>query len=323
MEKRYSSLRQPDPLTRYYRDLSRIPVLTEEQEKEIQQRLSEARARRDQLQQIIADPNSSPVEQEEARCDLPQVVAEFNAVVNEYMGYNLRLVLSFANKYARFRGIDLADLVQEGSFGLRRAIEKFEPEKGYKLSTYAGWWIRQAVFRGIVRNANMIYLPTYLQTILIRMKKRENALRAMNNSVDADDLRDTLELSHGEVDNLHELDLLQVPLSMDMPLLDSDGAGDRLSTFGETISERDGISPEDGAMVREMEELFQELFEQYLTPRERQIMQARLKEEATLHEVGVGLGLSRERVRQIQERASNKILRAMRSLDRQDKARGL
>ena len=218
---------------------------------------------------------------------------------------NLRLVMSITRNYTR-AGVPLLDLIQEGNLGLIRAVEKFDYRMGYKLSTYATWWIRQSVTRALADQGRMIRLPMHVADQLRRLlRARRQLAQKLNREPTIAQLAQEAQQSEARVREL--LELIEDPVSLDTPV----GSGEGL--IGDLIEDANSDDPDERTSSRaRAQELARALAE--LNPRSRRVVSLRfgLDGEAplTLEEVGAGLGITRERVRQIEARA----LRELRSV---------
>lgn len=261
-----------DSVRLYLREIGKIPLLSSEEELELAKR-------------VVAGDKKAKDKMAEA---------------------NMRLVVSIAKRYSG-RGLDFLDLIQEGNTGLLRAVEKFDPDKGFKFSTYATWWIRQAITRAIADQARTIRIPVHMvETINKLLRTQRRMTQELNREPTIEELADELEMEPAKVEYV-------IKIKQDITSLDA-GVGrdgeDEDSVLGDFIEDGDSITPEESATSQLLREQVQSVLST-LSDREQKIVKMRFGLEGgkshTLEEVGREFAVTRERIRQIEAKALAKL----------------
>lgn len=261
-----------DSVRLYLREIGKIPLLSSEEEMELARR-------------IVAGDKKAKDKMAEA---------------------NMRLVVSIAKRYSG-RGLDFLDLIQEGNTGLLRAVEKFDPDKGFKFSTYATWWIRQAITRAIADQARTIRIPVHMvETINKLLRTQRRMTQELNREPTIEELAKELEMEPEKVEHV-------IKIKQDISSLDA-GIGrdgdDEDSVLGDFIEDEDMVSPEESASNQLLKEQVRDVLSS-LSDRERKIVELRFGlgngKSHTLEEVGQEFAVTRERIRQIEAKALAKL----------------
>jgi RNA polymerase primary sigma factor len=274
----------------YLREIGKVPLLNAEQEVELSKRVEAGLF-------AVHKLNNGGEMKPALRRDLNALVRDGKAAKQQLISANLRLVVSVAKKYTG-RGMTLLDLVQEGNLGLIRAVEKFDYAKGYKFSTYATWWIRQAIGRAMADQARTIRIPVHLVEQLNRLTRQQRQLvTTLGREPTEEELAEALDIPVETVIDLRRI-------SQDTVSLETAVGDDGESVLGDFIEDADAVVPADAAAYGAMQDELHVILRS-LPEREREVIRLRYGlvdgRQHTLAEVGSRLGLTRERIRQIEK----------------------
>jgi RNA polymerase sigma factor, sigma-70 family len=293
-------VRSDDPVRMYLKEIGRVDLLNGKQELKIAKEVKAGMNALVELNELIA--TETPISDEKRR-ELDIIIGTGDVAKNHLVEANLRLVVSIAKKHVG-KGLQFLDLIQEGNIGLMKAVYKFDHTKGFKFSTYATWWIRQAITRAIADQARIIRIPVHMVEQINKVVRQQRKLtQELRREPTAQELADSLEISIEKIKVIKKIS--QDPVSLESPVGEEED-----STLGDFIPDNDALNPIEYT-TREMLKVELDKVLETLTDREEKVLRMRFGlldgKTRTLEEVGKEFGVTRERIRQIEAKALRKL----------------
>ena len=293
-----------DMVRTYLQEIGKVPLLSHEQEivfgKQVQKMMSFYYKREKLSKHLDREPTLEEWADhvKKTPSELKKIIHQGKRAKQKMIEANLRLVVAIAKKYQK-RNMEFLDLIQEGSLGLERGVEKFDPTKGFKFSTYAYWWIRQAITRAIAQQARTIRLPIHITEKLNKIKKTQRELsQELGRSPTPNEIAMALELEPSQIREYFRIS--RQPISLDVRV------GDNQDTELSELLEDEGVSPDKYITQELMRQDLQKLIGE-LTPQQQQVVRLRFGledgKELSLAKIGQRMNISRERVRQLEQQA--------------------
>ncbi len=296
-----------DPVKMYLKEIGNIPLLKEDEELELAKIVDIGQKAQEKLDLIEA--NDQNTVDEDTYNDLLDKVENGNDAKDKLVQANLRLVVSIAKRYTG-RGLQFLDLIQEGNMGLIKAVDKFEYEKGYKFSTYATWWIRQAITRAVADQARTIRIPVHMvETINRLVRVQRQLVQELSREPSDEEVAEKMGMSVNKVQEIRKI--AQEPISLEQPVGEEED-----SSLGDFVPDASALDPYEFTAKSALREELDAALAQ-LTPREERVLRLRFGlldgRARTLEEVGKEFGVTRERIRQIESKALRKLKHPSRS----------
>ncbi|WP_087393615.1 RNA polymerase sigma factor RpoD [Flavonifractor sp. An100] len=295
-----------DPVRMYLKEIGKVNLLSSDEEIQLAQDMAAGNAAKEQIEELQAAGEEIPAE---LQTELNKAIKAGERAKKRLAEANLRLVVSIAKRYVG-RGMQFLDLIQEGNLGLIKAVEKFDYTKGYKFSTYATWWIRQAITRAIADQARTIRIPVHMvETINKVIRVSRQLLQELGHDPTPEEIADEMNMPVERVREI--LKIAQEPVSLETPIGEEED-----SHLGDFIPDEDASEPAEAASFTLLKEQLVEVLST-LTPREEKVLKLRFGIEdgrtRTLEEVGKEFNVTRERIRQIEAKALRKLRHPSRS----------
>ena len=301
-----STIKYDDPVRMYLKEIGKIQLLTFDEETRLANVITDGNIAQEQLSSIEEEGYEIPESDLEK---LRELVRKGEVAKNKLVEANLRLVVSIAKKYVG-RGLQFLDLIQEGNMGLMKAVEKFDSNRGFKFSTYATWWIRQAITRAVADQARTIRIPVHMvETINKLVRVQRQLVQELSREPSPEEVADRMGIPVEKVQQIQKI--AQEPISLEAPVGEEED-----SSLGDFISDPTALDPYEYTAQEMLKKELNEVL-QGLTDREEKVLRMRFGlldgRQRTLEEVGREFGVTRERIRQIEAKALRKLKHPSRS----------
>ena len=301
-----STIKYDDPVRMYLKEIGKIQLLTYDEETKLASVIVDGNIAQEQLNSIEEEGYDIPDSDLEK---LRELVRKGEVAKNKLVEANLRLVVSIAKKYVG-RGLQFLDLIQEGNMGLMKAVEKFDSDRGFKFSTYATWWIRQAITRAVADQARTIRIPVHMvETINKLVRVQRQLVQELSREPSPEEVADRMGIPVEKVQQIQKI--AQEPISLEAPVGEEED-----SSLGDFISDPTALDPYEYTAQEMLKKELNEVL-QGLTDREEKVLRMRFGlldgRQRTLEEVGREFGVTRERIRQIEAKALRKLKHPSRS----------